>query len=167
MKILSIKIGKNILFPEGFCIDLKNLARVSKNSAPHDNYQSAYKIKTGLYNQVLLCLTGINSTGKTTILQLIAGICNLVLMQRTTEVIAPILRKLQITNERSFKFEAEILQDKTVYLLESEIVKNKDEFVYKDEVLYKLPLSKYTKGNKVDDFKLYKSRTEEVNNPFL
>ena len=167
MKILSIKIGKNILFPEGFCIGLKNLARVSKNSAPHDNYQSAYKIKTGLYNQVLLCLTGINSTGKTTILQLIAGICNLVLMQRTTEVIAPILRKLQITNERSFKFEAEILQDKTVYLLESEIVKNKDEFVYKDEVLYKLPLSKYTKGNKVDDFKLYKSRTEEVNNPFF
>ena len=44
MKILSIKIGNNILFPEGFCIDLKNLARVSKNSAPHDNYQSAYKI---------------------------------------------------------------------------------------------------------------------------
>ena len=85
MKILSIKIGNNFLFPDGFFIDFKNSDRVRKGSERHDNYKSAHKLKTGVYNQVLLSLVGLNATGKTTVLQIISFVANLAILQRSLE----------------------------------------------------------------------------------
>lgn len=76
MKILSIRVGSNILFPEGINIDLKTSDRVRKGLERHDYYRSAYQIKTGIYNQVLMSVVGLNATGKTAILQLICFIAN-------------------------------------------------------------------------------------------
>lgn len=109
MKILSIKIGNNFLFPDGFFIDFKNSDRVRKGSERHDNYKSAHKLKTGVYNQVLLSLVGLNATGKTTVLQIISFVANLAILQRSLESATYILNKLHVSKAKPLNIQVELL----------------------------------------------------------
>ncbi len=167
MKILSIRVGSNILFPEGINIDLKTSDRVRKGLERHDYYRSAYQIKTGIYNQVLMSVVGLNATGKTAILQLICFIANIVLLHRSLDTVAYLLEKFHVTKEHPFKFSVEIFHENNVYLLESEIIKDNGSYFYKDEILYKLPLSKFARNINKNSFKIVMNRKDEATNVFL
>lgn len=169
MKILSIKIGGNFLFPDGLFIDFKNSDGVRKNVENGLSYKSAHKIKNGVYNQVLISFVGLNATGKTTILQLIGFIANIVLMHQSldNEMSNILLKKLHISTENKLKFEVEILNKNKVFLLESEIVENKSSFIFNDESLYEISLKKYKNNVEKKDFSIIKKRYDEKNNVYL
>lgn len=167
MKILSIKIGSNFLFPDGFFIDFKNSDRVRKGSERHDNYKSAHKLKTGVYNQVLLSLVGLNATGKTTVLQIISFVANLAILQRSLESATYILNKLHVSKEKPLNIQVELLENNKVYYLDSLIVEDKGMFVFADETLYEIPLSQYKSNCEKGNFNVLKKRSDEINNIYL
>lgn len=169
MKILSIKIGGNFLFPDGLFIDFKNSDSVRKSAENGLYYKSAHRIKSGVYNQVLISFVGLNATGKTTILQLIGFIANIVLMHQSldNEMSNILLKKLHISSEQKLKFEVEVLNKNKVFILESEIVENKSSFIFNDEILYEIPLKKYKNNVEKKDFSIIKQRHDEKNNVYL
>ena len=52
-------------------------------------------------------------------------------------------------------------------MLESEIIKDNGSYFYKDEILYKLPLSKFARNINKNSFKIVMNRKDEATNVFL
>ena len=71
MKILNIKFSKNHLFEKGIEVPFTTKDGVRKNNQYSEYFQSAFKIKIGLYSQVVMPVIGINATGKTSLLDLL------------------------------------------------------------------------------------------------
>lgn len=82
MKLLQISAEQNDLFTKGFTLNLNTSDNVRKSKTDSDTFLQAYKLKPGLYNQTILAITGINATGKTTILEFIAMPFTLLLEKR-------------------------------------------------------------------------------------
>ena len=71
MKIFNVKFCSTHIFANGVEISFTTKDGVRKNNQYSDYFQSAFKIKTGLYSQVLIPIMGINATGKTSLLDLL------------------------------------------------------------------------------------------------
>lgn len=79
MKIFNVKFCSTHIFPNGVEISFTTKDGVRKNNQYSDFFQSAFKIKTGLYSQVLIPIMGINATGKTSLLDLLSLVFEILL----------------------------------------------------------------------------------------
>ena len=73
MRLLGFEIHDTNLFGKNLHIDLVATDKVSQLITDNDNIERAYRIDSGasIYSQNLIAFTGLNATGKTTILEVI------------------------------------------------------------------------------------------------
>ncbi len=71
LKLLKLKVSGYKMLPDNFEIDFLNKARVIEES---DNNSEILEIDTNLYTFNLIAFTGKNSSGKTTVLELITSV---------------------------------------------------------------------------------------------
>ena len=73
MRLLGFEIHNTNLFGKNLHIDLVATDKVSQLITDNDNIERAYRIDSGasIYSQNLIAFTGLNATGKTTILEVI------------------------------------------------------------------------------------------------
>ena len=74
MRLLKITIKNTAFFKDDITISFNTNDGVRNSISDNDNVMQVYKIRKGLYSQVLLSFIGLNATGKTTMLEIISGI---------------------------------------------------------------------------------------------
>lgn len=183
MKLLQISAEQNDLFTKGFTLNLNTSDNVRKSKTDSDTFLQAYKLKPGLYNQTILAITGINATGKTTILEFIGYALHVIIGKErlNSPFIKNLLNKFLFNRDElsisiifcdNFKNEKQ-----NVYLLDSVVKKAYKEnyrFIYGSEHLYSMPLSKFKPNQGIDQIKIFsnnnklsKSRDDIKNDDFL
>lgn len=83
MRLLRTKINGCVLFKDNFVFDFVNSDSVRTSYSENEYSLQAYKIQPGIYAQVLMALTGLNATGKTTALELLSAIAQIVLQGKS------------------------------------------------------------------------------------
>lgn len=179
MKFLRIILENSILFKNGLTIDFINADQVRSRYADSEYILPAYKFKSGIYSQVLLAFTGLNATGKTTMLELLSAIMQVVMQGKGLNdvTIRNVWLKIfpQMYHE-NMKWSVYFLHEQQVYKLESTISLNHEDenldeigFYYKDEHLWIKKLEKVTRKT-LFDFTTYEkviNRKDEEKNPYL
>ena len=174
MKILNIKFSKNHLFEKGIEVPFTTKDGVRKNNQYSEYFQSAFKIKIGLYSQVVMPVIGINATGKTSLLDLLSIVFEILLKDQklNSPTIITILNKFRVGKNSPLSFEVIFLDDKnTLYKIKSTISKNENienSFFYEDEILWSCPNSKImNKDIKTSPFTISLERKSLKDNDFL
>lgn len=163
MKVLSFTIdGVNLYENQSLTVDFFADKRVSKE----ENGTRVNLIDNSIYTLNTLSFVGINASGKTTTLNIIAGILDVYITNESLSI-----------NNRMIKYlnsEAEItiyLSDgQNFYKLISKIQKDKnDKVVFKDEILYQSASNYKFKKNNFKDSQLYTSyeQRNKVKNEYL
>lgn len=180
MKLLKVVVSNADLFQDKIEIDFIASDKVRASIDDSENTMHAFKVRAGLYTQVLMAVTGLNATGKTTLLELLSLISQVVFSHKSINErdIIPILMKLipkqgAIDTQRLI-WDVYFLYDKKVNLLHSEIVMNTkaDNFVfeYLDEFLKSKKLSRTKNADlfnfDMDDIDIVQ-RINERKNPYL
>lgn len=147
MRLLAFEIQNTNLFGEKLHIDLFATDKVSHLITDNDNIERAFKIKgtTSIYTQNLIAFTGLNATGKTTILEVIQMILGIISHNaRLNDTnIKLILHKIignSIDINNPVTFIVWFVLDNQIFELTSRIVKkynayNEDIFIYEDEII--------------------------------
>lgn len=101
MKIFNVKFCSTHIFPNGVEISFTTKDGVRKNNQYSDYFQSAFKIKTGLYSQVLIPIMGINATGKTSLLDLLSLVFEILLKDQklNSPQIVNVLNKFKVSEK--------------------------------------------------------------------
>ena len=101
MKIFNVKFCSTHIFPNGVEISFTTKDGVRKNNQYSDFFQSAFKIKTGLYSQVLIPIMGINATGKTSLLDLLSLVFEILLKDQklNSPQIVNVLNKFKVSEK--------------------------------------------------------------------
>lgn len=188
MKLLKIVINNAALFNKECEIDFINSDKVRKSISDNDDTLNAYKVKPGIYTQVLMAFTGLNATGKTTTLELISAISQILFQNKSLNdgLVKSVLIKAMPKYNKTFVKKQDLLQwciyflhDNKIYMLHSIIERIKTQesisFAYKDETLKSKLLSIATANNLFDfanDNKLYNIKTiqretEQKNSQYL
>lgn len=173
MRILKI-VCKNVRgFREPIEINFDTSDRVRSSSQMNEFDAPVFKLKEGLYTQVILGFVGLNATGKTTSLELISLVLHVVLQGKRLDYgdNHRILRKLQAEDGTPMEWEIYFVRDKFVYQLWSKIAFHRDVggFYFEDEILREKSLTTTSKSN-LYDFSKTKEKTNrknEENSPFL
>ena len=160
MRLLGFEIHNTNLFGKNLHIDLVATDKVSQLITDNDNIERAYRIDSGasIYSQNLIAFTGLNATGKTTILEVIQILLQIVAndARLNDPHIKPIIQKIigsvDGTNEKPIVFVMWFEIDKQILELTSSIIKRytldeEYDFVYKNEILKVRSFSKLTKKN--------------------
>ena len=160
MRLLGFEIHNTNLFGKNLHIDLVATDKVSQLITDNDNIERAYRIDSGasIYSQNLIAFTGLNATGKTTILEVIQILLQIVAndARLNDSHIKPIIQKIigsvDGTNEKPIVFVMWFEIDKQILELTSSIIKRytldeEYDFVYKNEILKVRSFSKLTKKN--------------------
>ena len=160
MRLLGFEIHNTNLFGKNLHIDLVATDKVSQLLTDNDNIERAYRIDSGasIYSQNLIAFTGLNATGKTTILEVIQILLQIVAndARLNDSHIKPIIQKIigsvDGTNEKPIVFVMWFEIGKQILELTSSIIKRYTlddgyDFVYKNEILKVRSFSKLTKKN--------------------
>lgn len=176
MKLLKIILKNTKFFSQNFEISFMTKDRVRKLSSDNTNTMQAYKIRNGLYTQILLSLIGLNATGKTTVLETISAILKILIEHRSLKDITPLLNKLSSQTESKqihwiIYFLNQENNESFIYRLESIITfdKKTQTFIYKDEYLSKKRL-KDSKNINICDLDITTNQTidrKKEQNPYL
>ena len=148
MRLLGFEIHNTNLFGKNLHIDLVATDKVSQLLTDNDNIERAYRIDSGasIYSQNLIAFTGLNATGKTTILEVIQMLLQIVAndARLNDPHIKPIIQKIigsvDGTNEKPIVVVMWFEIGKQILELTSSIIKRytldeEYDFVYKNEIL--------------------------------
>ena len=96
MHILKMVFHNISLFQGDLTIDFTNSDSVRRSPDENDNVLKAFKVKPGIYTQVLMAFTGLNATGKTTILELLSSVSKIMIAGAglNTQSVRYVLQKL-------------------------------------------------------------------------
>lgn len=153
MKIFNVKFCSTHIFPNGVEISFTTKDGVRKNNQYSDYFQSAFKIKTGLYSQVLIPIMGINATGKTSLLDLLYLVFEILLKDQklNSPQIVNVLNKFKVSEKTPLSFEVIFLNDQNkLFKICSTISKVEDgnnSFCYTKEALFSCDLKKINAKN--------------------
>ncbi len=163
MKIFNINFGKNLLFPNGFFVDLCSSDRVRVGPDKPDFYQPAYKIAPGLYSQVIVGFVGLNATGKTTILDAICLISNILIGDHKLNEnnVRTLLDKFFILSDSSLEFQVEFENESNIYKIESTIGVDSNLYYFEKEKLSITTLNLY-KSNKQYSKEILREQVEKT-----
>lgn len=144
MRLLKVIFRNGAVFKDDIAIDFTNGNSVRKSPYESDTLLKAFKLKTGIYTQVLLGFTGLNATGKTTVLDMLSVVAG-VLFRHDSLNVPNIQNRLVkvISGNKPFEWEVFFLHQDQVYRLKSEIIakitanepNNELKFVYQEEIL--------------------------------
>lgn len=156
MRLLKIVIKNTAFFKDDIVISFDTSDGVRNAVSDNDNTMQAYKIRKGLYSQVLLSFIGLNATGKTTILEIISSILKILIEYQSLKEasIHNMLNKLSLNGKSNIEWEIYFLNDTKIYLLKSLITFNQNNrlFEYAQEDLYSTTLNYKLKNKELFDF---------------
>lgn len=179
MRLLRVEIAGCGLFQDKFIFDFVNSDSVRKSYFDNDNALQAYKIKPGIYTQVLMALTGLNATGKTTTLELLSAITQIVMQGKSLN--DPSIRRvffklLPLMKEKNLEWNVFFFYKHKFYLLHSVITAENilneavedSGFKFKFEELKECK-EKVTRKNlgEVASYTIDLNRSEVADNPYL
>ena len=179
MRLLRVEIAGCGLFQDKFIFDFVNSDSVRKSYFDNDNALQAYKIKPGIYTQVLMALTGLNATGKTTTLELLSAITQIVMQGKSLN--DPSIRRvffklLPLMKEKNLEWNVFFFYKHKFYILHSVITAENilneavedSGFKFKFEELKKCK-EKVTRKNlgEVASYTIDLNRSEVADNPYL
>lgn len=179
MRLLRVEIVGCGLFQDKFIFDFVNSDSVRKSYFDNDNALQAYKIKPGIYTQVLMALTGLNATGKTTTLELLSAITQIVMQGKSLN--DPSIRRvffklLPLMKEKNLEWNVFFFYKHKFYILHSVITAENilneavedSGFKFKFEELKKYK-EKVTRKNlgEVASYTIDLNRSEVADNPYL
>lgn len=180
MRIVRVEINNVTLFNKKFAVDFVNSDLVRKNRDDNENILPAYRVKSGIYTQVLMAFTGLNATGKTTALELLSAITQVILQGKSlndASIQQVFLKLIPVLKERKLEWKIFFIHDHTFYhlhsvisaedILNAAIENNGFKFIF--EELKGIALSKVSRKNfnDVSQFKTYINRSQEKDNPYL
>ena len=180
MRIVRVEINNVTLFNKKFAVDFVNSDLVRKNRDDNENILPAYRVKSGIYTQVLMAFTGLNATGKTTALELLSAITQVILQGKSlndASIQQVFLKLIPVLKERKLEWKIFFIHDHTFYhlhsvisaedILNAAIENNGFKFIF--EELKGIALSKVSRKNfnDVSQFKTYINRSQEIDNPYL
>lgn len=99
-KLLKLTIQNTQIFGDEITVDFRTADSVRPSASDNDDVLRAYKLKGSTYNQVIMALTGLNASGKTTLLQVISMVLQILFdgASINQENFRPILTKLLRNN---------------------------------------------------------------------
>lgn len=168
MKLLRVDIIGAALFGRrvSICLNTSKGVRSAATFSEHD--MPAYKIKPGIYTQVMLGLVGLNATGKTTVLELLSLVLSVLYADNrlNSDNASRILRKVVPDSQIEFAWDIYFLNESKIYCLKANIGYNEQSgrFFYQDENLWARNLSGAS-GSNIFEEKFYKNvlaRSEEI-----
>lgn len=180
MHILKMIFHNVPLFKNDLEIDFTNSDTVRRSVDDTDYDLKAFKLKAGLYSHVLMAFTGLNATGKTTVLELLSMVSRIIIdgeklndpnIQITLAKIFPGSEQ----NQEELSWDVIFAHEDFIYQLHSAVKQNheagKVQFYYKDEQLLRKSL-KSTKRDSLFDFSIdlaqsLTDRKKEGTNPYL
>lgn len=180
MRIVKVEINNVTLFNKKFAVDFVNGDLVRKNRNDNENILPAYRVKSGIYTQVLMAFTGLNATGKTTALELLSAITQVILQGKSlndASIQQVFLKLIPVLKECKLEWKIFFIHDHTFYhlhsvisaedILNAAIENNGFKFIF--EELKGIKLSKVSRKNFNDvfQFKTYVNRSQEKDNPYL
>jgi uncharacterized protein len=144
MRLLKVCFRNCKIFKKDVVIDFTNSNSVRKSPSEREHLLKAFKLKSGIYTQVLIAFTGLNATGKTSILELLSVVTD-VLFKKAGLNSPNVLPKLvkMVPMKETLDWEVFFSNEHTVYRLCSSIaLKVMDSepdremrFIYKEEQL--------------------------------
>lgn len=150
------------LFKNGLEIDFTNSDTVRRSVDDTAYDLKVFKLKAGLYSHVLMAFTGLNATGKTTVLELLSMVTRIIIdgeklndpnIQMTLAKVFPCSEQ----NQDELSWDVIFAHEDFIYQLHSAVKQNheagKVQFYYKDEQLLRKSL-KSTKRDSLFDFPL-------------
>ncbi|XOQ51785.1 MAG: ATPase-AAA-core domain-containing protein [Succiniclasticum sp.] len=159
MRLLKVCFRNCKIFKKDVVIDFTNSNSVRKSPSEREHLLKAFKLKSGIYTQVLIAFTGLNATGKTSILELLSVVTD-VLFKKAGLNSPNVLPKLvkMVPMKETLDWEVFFSNEHTVYRLCSSIaLKVMDSepdremrFIYKEEQLQEKPLSSVTRKTLFD-----------------
>lgn len=190
MKLLRLDVFNTQIFGDSVSIDFMTRDGVRRAVDDDEYVQRAYRLDPGLYSQVLLAFTGYNASGKTSSLQLISLLLQLVLQgdSLNTARFNAILTKLMKRKADRlipFSWNAYFQNEKYMYKLHSDISFGNlnlpgnipygyyfsDERIYRKDFSYKAKrTSSDFPQNTLFDFneeELCLSQADDENNPYF
>ena len=168
MKLLRVDIIGAALFSQriSICLNTSKGVRSAATFSEHD--MPAYKIKPGIYTQVMLGLVGLNATGKTTVLELLSLVLSVLYADNrlNSDNASKILRKVMSDSQKSLAWEIYFLNENRIYCLKANIGydEKSGRFFYQDENIWVRNLSG-TSGSNIFEWKFYQkvlARSEEA-----
>lgn len=157
MRLLAFEIQNTNLFGDKLHIDLFAMDKVSHLITDNDNIERAFKIKgtTSIYTQNLIAFTGLNATGKTTILEVIQMLLGIISHNarlndfNIKSILHKIIGNLGDTNNPA-TFIVWFALDNQIFELTSRIIKkcntyNETIFIYEDETIKVQSIAKLNK----------------------
>lgn len=180
LRVVRVQIGGLSLFKNDLIVDFFNSDSVRKMETDNEFTLNVFKVKSGLYSQVLMAFTGLNATGKTTVLELLSVIMQIVILGKTLNdslIQQTLFKLIPLLKENKIDWKIYFIQNDIFYMLHSIISENKIHeknisdtgFVYTTEELYSRKLAKVTRKNlfEFSEEDNVVKRTEELDNPYL
>lgn len=171
MRLLKVIFKNESIFKDGVTIDFTNENSVRKSPYDSDTLLKAFKLKTGIYSQVLMAFTGLNATGKTTILEMLS-VVQQVLFKHESLNMPNIQSRLvkAVSGSKPFQWEVYFFHSGQVYRLWSEIegkITNDElngelRFIYKEESLQKKSFASTNRRNLFDFTNIKASLRSEI-----
>ncbi len=152
MKLLRIKLENINIFTEGLEMDFTAADRIM-------NEDSVTKINDKLSCQNVIALTGLNASGKTSVLRLVVNVVDL-LVKSTSLNLNTQFKSYPVLREGSI-IQVDFITDKKLYRLESYIGTNNRNrmdnneqcFFFSEEIIYSKKLSSLKKKSDVFEYK--------------
>lgn len=179
MHILKAVFRNTALFKKDLVIDFTNSDSVRRSSEDRDTDLKVFSIKPGVYTHVLMAFTGLNATGKTTVLEMLSMVSRILIdgEQLNAQSLLSILRKLWAHSSRGaespLSWEVFFTHENKVYKLHSVIGREAEPdagaFYYTDEALWEKSLASANHKTLFDFTEQQRktTRAEESANPYL
>ena len=178
MRLLKVIFRNEAIFKEGVVVDFTNGNSVRKSPNEPDTLLKAFKLKTGIYSQVLMGFTGLNATGKTTVLEMLSVVAQVLFRHESLNMPAIQSKLVKVVSSHvPFEWEVFFLHRGRMYRLKSEIIEqitaeehNRElKFVYKEEILQEKSFSSVTRKTLFDFAKSQSSLRSQIlmDSPYL
>lgn len=159
-------------------IDFTNSDSVRRSLDDNEFDMKVFKIKPGIYTHVLMALTGLNATGKTTALELMSMASQIIIdgeklnEQSIRRFLMKIYPHFSKKKDDLLSWDIYFIHENKVYKLHSVINKNnedRNEFFYEEEVLWGKSLKSVTYDKLFDfsDNQIKTNRSKEKDNPYF
>lgn len=143
MKLLYITIDGLSLFNDGLEIDF-----IARQKVTDSNEAGLSNLVGNVYKQDVLGIIGINASGKTTALRWISFVLDVYLKEgKVTDS-----KYHTLLNDPSISIEAYFADEGYLYKICSEIIYENDEYIFKDEILFKKKILKSVNRSTLLDF---------------
>lgn len=178
MRLLKVIFRNEAIFKEGVVVDFTNGNSVRKSPNEPETLLKAFKLKTGIYSQVLMGFTGLNATGKTTVLEMLSVVAQVLFRHESLNMPAIQSKLVKVVSSHvPFEWEVFFLHRGRMYRLKSEIIEqitaeepNRElKFVYKEEILQEKSFSSVTRKTLFDFAKSQSSLRSQIlmDSPYL